>query len=178
MGGNLNRTGPHSLDMALVLFGDRMPQVFSKLVHRPGLFGDGDDFALVDLYGRNAPPLEALVSSYLAYPQGDTFSIHGMRGGLTGNFQSLRWRHDDPNRAPRQKLMRGWPHNREYDREELAWVEGCWTCDLSNVFQVISKGFYNEVYQALVRGSTPLITPAQVGRQVVIIETVIGKIRC
>lgn len=80
-GGNLNSTAPHPLDQAIVLFGQRMPKVFSRLMcHNE--FGDADDFAAVCLHDRDAPLGEVLVSSLMAYPQGPTYNISCTWGGL------------------------------------------------------------------------------------------------
>ncbi len=169
-GGNINNTGPHPLDMAVVLFGERPFEVFAKLASGPGFFGDADDFALVVLHAKNAPTIEVLVSNYLAYPQGDIFSINGEKGGLTGNFQTLKWRFFDPAKAPKQKLMTAWSDNRAYNGEKLPWVEETWTCDIPDVFQVISKGFYDSVYNTLVSKAKLVITHEQVRRQVFVLE--------
>jgi predicted dehydrogenase len=169
-GGNLNNTGPHPLDMAVVLFGDRKPDVYAKLWSGPGSFGDADDYALVVLHGKNAPTIEVNVSSYQAYPQGDTFSINCERGGLTGNFQALKWRYYDLAKAPKQALMKGWSDNRAYNREQLPWVDQEWKLDIPDVFQAISKGFYDNVYNALVNGGKLEVTHAQVRNQVFALE--------
>jgi predicted dehydrogenase len=153
-----------------VLFGDRKPDVYAKLWSGPGSFGDADDYALVVLHGKNAPTIEVNVSSYQAYPQGDTFSINCERGGLTGNFQALKWRYYDLAKAPKQALMKGWSDNRAYNREQLPWVDQEWKLDIPDVFQAISKGFYDNVYNALVNGGKLEVTHAQVRNQVFALE--------
>jgi scyllo-inositol 2-dehydrogenase (NADP+) len=169
-GGNINNTGPHPLDMAVVLFGERPFEVFARLASGPGSFGDADDFALVVMYGKNAPTVEVIVSSYMAYPQGDTFSINGTRGGITGNSQSLKWRFFDPAKAPRRKLMKGWSDKRAYNSEPLPWVEETWTCAIPDLFQSLSRGFYDGLYHAIVNKGKLTITHEQVRRQVFILE--------
>lgn len=169
-GGNLNNTGPHPMDMAIMLFGERSPHVFSKLVSGPGSFGDADDFALVVLHGPQAPTIEVWVSSYLAFPQGDTFSINGTRGGITGNFTALKWRYYDPAKAPKQKLMPSWSDHRKYCNETLPWVEDSWTSDMPDLFQTLSGAFYNNVHEVLLKGAAPVVTLAQVRRQVAALE--------
>ena len=169
-GGNLNNTGPHPLDMAVVLFGERTPEVFAKLWSGPNSFGDADDFSMVVLHGKNAPTVEVFVSSYLAYPQGDLFCVNGTRGGLTGSFQSLKWRFFDPAKAPKQKLMPGWSCKRAYNSESLPWVEQSWKLEIPDLFQAISKGFYDNVYDALVRKGKLEVRLDQVRRQVFVLE--------
>jgi scyllo-inositol 2-dehydrogenase (NADP+) len=169
-GGNLNNTGPHPLDMAVVLFGERTPEVYSKLWSGPNSTGDADDFSMVVLHGKNAPTVEVFVSSYLAYPQGDMFCVNGTKGGLAGNFQTLKWRFFDPAKAPKLKAMTGWSDARKYCGEALPWVEENWKLEIPDVFQTISKGFYDNVYDALLNKGKLQITLDQVRRQVCVLE--------
>ena len=94
----------------MVLFGERTPQVFSKLVcDNP--FGDADNFASVSLYGENAPLVEVVVSSFMTYPFGETYNLSCAYGGLTGNSTSLKWKYFDPAKAPAHEPMPGWSDN-------------------------------------------------------------------
>jgi len=169
-GGNLNNTGPHPMDMAIMLFGERTPKVYAKLASGPGSFGDADDFALVVLHGPKAPTIEVAVSSYLAYPQGDCFSINGTRGGIAGNFTALKWRYYDPAKAPKQKLMKSWSDHRAYCNEQLSWIEDTWTCEIPDLFQKLSGAFYNNVHDVILKKAQPVVTLAQVRRQVAALE--------
>lgn len=169
-GGNLNNTGPHPMDMAIMLFGERTPKVYAKLVSGPGSFGDADDFALVVLHGPHAPTIEVLVSSYQAYPQGDLFCINGTRGGLVGNFTGLKWRYYDPAQAPKQKRMKSWSDRRTYCTESLPWIEDSWKCEIPDLFQTLSGAFYSNVHAVLHGQATPVVTLAQVRRQVAALE--------
>lgn len=170
-GGNLMNTGPHPLDQALTLFGERSPQVFCQLKSIQPFGGDADDFALVTLYGENTPVIEVLVSSYLAYAEGEQYNISGTYGGLTGGPKGLRWRYFDPAQAPKHDFWKPWSLDRQYCREELPWVEQSWqpTLDLDD-FQYNSRAFYNNVYAALTRGEPLIVTPAQVRRLVTVFE--------
>jgi scyllo-inositol 2-dehydrogenase (NADP+) len=171
-GGNINNTGPHPLDHAVMLFGERAAKVFSKLVSGPNTFGDADDFALVVLHGKGAPTVEVLVSSYQAWPQGEMYSVSGSRGGLTGGRAGLKWRYFDPKKAPRQRLHRDWSIKRGYCAEQLPWVEGSWTAPALELSEVdyVSKCFYDNVYDTLVNGAKLVVTPDQVRRQVAVLE--------
>ena len=171
-GGNLNNAGPHPLDHAVMLFGDRTPKVLGKLFSGPNSFGDADDFALVVLHGKAAPTIEVLVSSYQAWPQGDAYSVNGARGGLAGGRGGLKWRHFDPKKAPKQRLHRDWSVNRAYCGEQLPWVEESWTPpkQVLGEFDYIAKCFYDNVHGALVMGGKLVVTPDQVRRQIAVIE--------
>ena len=170
-GGNLLNTGPHPVDHAVVLFGPRMPKVFARLASE-NPFGDADNFANVILYGPGAPTLEVVVSSFQAYPQGEQYNVSGTCGGLTGGAAGLRWRYFDPAAAPRHRFRGTWSDRRQYCREALPWTEESWTPPEGplDAFQFISKGFYDSIYNVIVRGAKPVIELAQVRRQIAVME--------
>lgn len=171
-GGNINNTGPHPLDQAIVLFGDRMPHVSSKLAcSNP--FGDADDFAIVTFNGKDAPVIEVVVSSFMAYPQGDTYNICCTAGGITGNATSLKWKYFDPAAAPKQAPAQGWSEKRGYNSEQLPWVEETWNNPhAADGFQQMSHGLYNNVYDAIVSGAEPVVKLSEVRRQIAVLEEV------
>jgi scyllo-inositol 2-dehydrogenase (NADP+) len=170
-GGNLLNTGPHPMDHAVMLFGEKAPKVFARLASE-NPFGDADNFANVILHGPGAPTIEVVVSSFQAYPQGDQYNVSGTCGGLAGGASGLKWKYFDPKKAPKHKFRGTWSDKRSYCREDLPWVEETWTppADPVGGFQVLSRGFYNNVYDVLERGADPIITHAQVRRQIAIME--------
>lgn len=168
-GGNLLNTGPHPMDQAVVLFGERRPTVCARLVS-DNPYGDAENFALVTLTGKDAPTIEVLVSSLLAYPQGDMFSVSGTCGGLAGGANALKWKFFDPAHAPRHPRFHGqWSDKRQYCSEALPWVEEQWQND-GELFQQTSRGFYDNAYAILVNGAARVITLAQVRRQIAVME--------
>jgi len=171
-GGNLNNTGPHPLDQAIMLFGPEEPRVFCRMGCFNPFGGDADDFCAVTLYGENSPTVEVLISSYQAYPQGDQYSVSGTYGGLAGGSDGLRWRYFDPAEAPSHELLPGWSDKRQYCREDLPWREEKWTPPKEQIglFHVCSRAFYNNLYDVLVNNRALVVTPAQVRRQVAVIE--------
>lgn len=168
-GGNLNNTGPHPLDQAVVLFGDKMPHVFAKLAS-DNPFGDADNFATVTLHGKNSPLVEVVISSFMAYPQGEMYNISGACGGLTGNLSALKWRYFDPKQAPDHGPIGTWSENRKYNSEKLDWKEESWTAAPGDNFQKISQAYYDTLYQSLVHKAKPLVQLPQVRRQIAVIE--------
>jgi predicted dehydrogenase len=173
-GGNINNTGPHPLDQAVVLFGERMPRVFGRLAcNNP--FGDADDFASVSLYGdADAPLVEAVVSSCMTYPQGEVYNLSCTCGGLSGDFRTLRWRYFDPAKAPAHGPAAGWSDRRQFCSEQLPWVEESWTdvpADRSlDEIQRLSQGLYNDIYGVLVEGRVPVVRLEEVRRQIAVLE--------
>ncbi len=170
-GGSLNNTGPHPLDQAVMLFGPKTPKVFAKLLSGPGSFGDADDFAAVTLYGPGSPTVEVLVTSYAAYGSGPSFLVNGTQGGLVVREGKVLWRYFDPAKAPKHRLMTGWSQQRGYCREKLPWVEKSWAPPkIADSFQSNSKAFYDNVHDVLTGSGTLVVTPAQVRRQVAVLE--------
>ncbi len=173
-GGNLNNTGPHPLDQALVLFGKKTPKVFCQMKSEAGSFGDAEDFAAVTLYGQGSPVTEVVTSSYQAYPLGKQIDLCGTHGCLTGSADEMKWKYYDPKKAPKQSLWPMWSKDRGYCGEKLPWVkEKTWKADMSDGldhFQRNSKLFYNNIYDVLVNKGKLIVTPAQVRRQVAVLE--------
>ena len=170
-GGNLNNTGPHPMDQAIVLFGEKSPKVFCRMKSELGSFGDADDFTAVTLYGKlDQPVVEVLISSYQAFPQGDNYSINCTLGGITGGGSGLKWKYYDPASAPPQRLMAGWSDNRNYCKEQLTWVEESWTPESTDLFRVTSQAFYNNVHDVLSGRGELVVKPAEVRRQIAAIE--------
>jgi scyllo-inositol 2-dehydrogenase (NADP+) len=169
-GGNLYNTGPHPMDQAVVLFGDKQqPRVFARLACNNAFGGDADDFAEVILYGKKSPTVEVVINSYQAYPQGEMYNVSGTFGGLTGGPNGLKWKHFDPKQAPRQKQWKPWSLNRQYCKEDLPWVEESWTppeAYIKDGFQFLTAGFYANVYDVLVNKAQPVVTLAQVRTQI------------
>lgn len=171
-GGNLNNTGPHAMDQAVMLFGNKAPQVFSRMGSFDGSSGDADDFTLVTLYGKNSPTIEVALSSYQAYKQGDMISVSGTLGGLTGGPDKLQWKYYDPAKAGAQKLDCGWAHNRGYCGEKLPWKLESWRQPKTKLdaFQLNSRAFYDNIHDVLTGKGKLVVTPAQVRRQIAVIE--------
>ena len=171
-GGNLNNTGPHPLDHAVMLFGPRKPKVFCRLMSEVGSFGDADDFAALTLYGKGSPVVEVEVSSYRAFPVAHPYVVNGQLGSLVQEGGRLRWKFYDPAKAPKQRLMRGWSDRRQYCREQLPWQQRTWRPRPTKLsaFEVYSRAFYDNVHAALTKGADLVVTPAQVRRQVAVLE--------
>jgi predicted dehydrogenase len=169
-GGNLLNTGPHPVDHAVVLFGERMPKVCARLVSA-NPYGDAENFAFVMLYGKGAPTIDILISSFLAYPQGDMYSVSGTLGGLAGGPNALRWKYFDPARAPKHRRADGrWSDKRAYCGETLPWVEEQWQQEEGKTFDVFTKGFYDNAYDVLVNDGPRVVTLEQVRRQIAVME--------
>ena len=182
MGGTLFNTGPHAIDQALALFGEREePRVFCRMYSHHDLGGDADNLCCITLHGRKSPHVEILLTSYLPYAQGAMYSVCGTLGGLSGGSSELRWKHYDPQEAPRQKFWKTWSENREYPGETLPWKEEAWTVDEAVArgmrsgytlpsFQIGVKAINDNLHGVLTRSDRLNITLPQVRRQIAVIE--------
>ncbi|MBM3263728.1 MAG: Gfo/Idh/MocA family oxidoreductase [candidate division Zixibacteria bacterium] len=182
MGGGLRNTGPHAIDQALALFGyDRTPHVFCRMDCNNPFGGDADDHCTVTLYDpeRIAPQIDILVSGYMAYPQGDMYTVYGTYGGLSGGFDTLRWKYFDPLRAPKQEMW-GWSVDQQYPQEELPWEERTWSLTEEQnrpasgyTLRSLQSGpekIYENLYDVITEGGTLLIPLEQVRVQIAVLE--------
>ncbi len=181
-GGSLLNTGPHPLDQALQLFGDGMPEV-RCFMDRANTFGDAEDHVKLILSGQGHPLIDMEVSCCCAYPC--TYNIYGTRGGMKGTQAAMEWRYFKLSEAPRQKLLvksfntpNGSPG---YCAETLKWHQGQWPQQpaataggkgyvAAKPSSSMSAMFYTMLYNTLVKKTPLAITPAQIRRQIAIIE--------
>lgn len=181
LGGCLFNTGPHAIDQALQFFPLAVtPQVVSHLECRNELGGDADDFCSLTLTAPGCPQVEILISQYLAYPQGDMYSISGTRGGLAGGYEAMRWKYYDGNAAPPQELWRPWSLDQNYPGERLPWVEQHWRLDEATAGRSVgytlrsyaagAGRIYDGLYHAVTSGAPLTATLPEVRRQIAVIE--------
>ncbi len=165
-GGELNNTGPHPIDQALVLFGDREPRVFC-LRDRTLTLGDADDHVKVVLHGPCAPTVEVEITAACAYGQ-STWLVMGTLGSLTGSTQELKWTYFNPAKAPKREVDEGPAAGRRYQRETLPLVERSWS--LTEDKGPGQEGFYLDLYQTLRHGRRLQVTPESVRRQMWVLD--------
>ncbi len=170
-GGNLLNTGPHFLDWAVCLQGFQKPEEVFCAMDRANTSGDAEDYVKVVLRRKGAPVIDLEISSCDAYP-GETITVQGTRGGLSGGDGGLRWRYFDEKTAPKRRLIRSPLPDRAYCREELKFTEKSWTPTKAqaNSFGWMSRRFYDHLHSVL-RGREELhITPRQVRVQMAVME--------
>ena len=175
LGGNLFNTGPHPLDQAIVLFGEKDPEVFCHMAARHhGLGGDADNFCLLSLYGEGCPLIEIQISSFLAWPEGDQYSIQGTCGGLTGGPSGLKWKYFFPADAPKQTFWKEWSLKRSYCSELLPWQTESWTPPendgKTDSFLLLSRAAYSNFFAVLKEGAEADVRLEEVRRQVRVLE--------
>ena len=174
-GGNLLNTGPHPLDQALQLFGtDIMPEVYC-VMDRCNTFGDAEDYVKLILKGEGRPLIDLEISSCCAYPS-FTYNVQGTRGGLNGSMNHIDWKYFKEEEAPKQHLIEEplkTPEGKPaYCGEQLKWYEESWDIpeEEKNLFNTISRKYYDMLYKTLTTGAPLEVTPEQVRQQIAVIE--------
>jgi predicted dehydrogenase len=174
MGGNLLNTGPHVLDQALQLFGTEVMPEVTCFMRRATSYGDAEDHVLLILSGEGRPLLQIEISSCCKYP-GNTYTVYGTRGGLTGDTRRLEWQYFDPAAAPELHLTTtpiqkpdGTP---AYCSDSLEWRKEEWSApEEGGPYETMAAAFYSMLYRALTEGAPLEITPQQVRQQIAVIE--------
>lgn len=172
--GNLLNTGPHPLDQALQLFGDADPRVLCRM-DRANSFGDAEDHVKLLLWDEdraaNRPVIDLEISSCAPYPS-FTYQIYGTCGGLTGGMDKMEWKWFDPAQAPRQELVPGPMPGLAYCGEQLPWQNAAWEVapQDKDLFAAAGRDFYGMLHRHLAEGVPLEVTPAQVRRQIAVIE--------
>ena len=181
LGGCLYNTGPHAIDQALCFFPETVtPAVFCRMGCFNELGGDANDFCALTLYAPDCPHVEIHLSHYLAYPQGDMYTVNGTLGGLTGNDAQLHWKYYDADQAPTQEIWKPWSQDRQYPGEELPWEEREWSLDKALAGKAVGytlrsyrsgvQWIYDGLYDAITQGAPLAATLPQVRRQIAVLE--------
>ena len=165
-GGNLNNTGPHPIDQALVLFGEGTPKVFC-VRDKALTLGDADDHVKLILYGKNKPVIEVEISSACAYPQ-DRWLVMGTQGTLTGSPTGVKWKYFNPKSLPKREVDEHPTPDRGYNRENLKMTEKSW--DASKTKNPGEYGFYPDVYRSIIDDKPMYISPESVRRQIWVMD--------
>lgn len=174
-GGSLLNTGPHPLDQILNLIGaPDMPEIRCYM-DRVNTFGDAEDYVKLLMRWKDRAIVDMEISSCDAFPPVQ-YRIQTQYGGITGNSTQLKWKYFDPEKAPKQQLIRtplkhpdGTP---AYGSETLPWVEGEWSLpeEQRNTFEYACSTYYDRLHESIVNGAAPDVTPQQVRNQIAIIE--------
>ena len=165
-GGELRNNGVHYIIQGLDLIGDKDPEVFCDL-QRTLTLGDAEDHVKIIMKAPDAPLIDIEVTRACAYPQ-NKWLIMATQGGLTGTYNSLRWKYFNPEDLPPRKVETRPTPDRSYNVEEIPWKEESWTT--SKGFETSGIIFYEKLYEALRRGEPPPVLPEKVRKVMEIVE--------
>ena len=169
-GGALNNSGPHFVDMGMLLIDDPEPAVFCHMETTPLYAGDADSHVKVILKPRpeQGPLVEINITTACAFPQ-PNFLVQGTQGSLVCDRDKVRWRYFDPAEAPPLILDEApIARDRTYNREQLPWKEERAPLDYDGAGGV--QALYRSLYAALRQGAELDITPQSVRAQIAVLE--------
>jgi predicted dehydrogenase len=167
-GGELNNSGAHVIDQALLLLGDVEPSVHCERRSTSLYSGDADNHVKVLLSAPGSPTVDIEITSHSAYEQ-DRWLILGTQGTLRGSDSKLEWKYFDPASVPPRPIDRKPTPDRSYNREELPWVEEVYDAPRES-FGVRNRRLYEDLHGSLV-GDAPLaITADSILRQIAVLE--------
>jgi predicted dehydrogenase len=166
-GGDLNNTGAHFVDMAMLLIDDPEPEVFCHMRNTPLYAGDAESHIKIFLKPKTGPVVDLEITNVCAYPQ-ETWLVMGTQGGLSGGGSSIRWKYFDPAEAPPLVLDETPTPDRSYNRETLPWREESVELVHDGAGDVLR--LYRSLYDTLREGAAPAITPESVRRQIAVLE--------
>ncbi len=165
-GGELSNNGPHVIDQALQLLGEKEPEVFCDL-KRTLTLGDAEDHVKIILNAPESPLIDIEVTRACAYPE-KRWLVMGTQGSLTGEASSLKWKYFDPDDLPPRQVETEPMPDRSYNWEEIPWKEETWATVEDHDGGALT--FYDELYKTL-RQRAPLgVTPESVRRVMWVIE--------
>jgi len=119
-GGQLLNWGPHLIDHGLVLLGSPLKSVWSDL-RKITARGDAEDHVHLILTGENGVVCDIEISGAVALGD-DQWAIHGDRGSLTCNGNTIKLKHLDPAFKP-SKGRASTGMTEGYGGGPLPWVE-------------------------------------------------------
>ncbi|MDE0431329.1 MAG: Gfo/Idh/MocA family oxidoreductase [Caldilineaceae bacterium] len=167
-GGMLNNSGPHFVDMGMILIDDPEPEVFCHMETTPLYAGDADSHVKVILKPKRGPLVEINIITACAFPQ-PNFLVLGTQGTLVCDHNEAHWRYFDPDDAPPLILDEApIARDRTYNREQLPWKEERVPIPYDGAGNV--QALYHSLYAAIREGAEPEITPESVRAQIAVLE--------
>jgi len=165
-GGELLNNGPHFLDQVLALLGEGPTEVCADMQHTVGA-GDAEDHVKLCLRGAGGITADVEISRCDAFPPPE-WSVLGTTGGLSGSARELRLRWFDPAELPALQADEAAPAGRRYGTgETIPWREETIRPHQERTPYAL---FYDGLADTLRRGAPLTVTPADLRRQIEVIE--------
>ena len=166
-GGALNNSGPHFIDMGMLLIDDLEPAVFCHMETTPLYAGDADSHVKVILKPKRGPLVEINITSACAFPQPNFLAL-GTQGSMVCDRGEARWKYFDPAEAPPLVLDEAPTPDRSYNREQLPWKEERAPIVYDGARAI--RTLYRSLYAAIREGAELDIRPESVRAQIAVLE--------
>lgn len=163
-GGQLNNTGSHFVDQALMLAGGEWRQLFVDM-RRVACAGDAEDHVKLVFKGRGGVvvDIEMGVSAF-SLPH---WLIMGKYGSLLGDRNRLEWKYYDPASLPESVVSEGPAEGRRYGSgETIPWI----TQSAEMPSTDITPLFYDRLYRSLRQGAPLLVPPEEIRNLVALFD--------
>lgn len=165
-GGELRNNGPHFIDQMLALLGPGEVEVWADLQHTVGA-GDAEDHVKLCLRGAGGTVGDIEISRCDAFGAPE-WGVLGTAGGISGSARELRLRWFDPAELPPLELDAGAAPGRRYGTgETIPWREETIRPQQGRSAHAL---FYDGLADTLLRGLPLPIPPADIRRQIAVIE--------
>jgi len=168
-GGAFLNTGSHSLDQALKLFGDDMPDNILCSMDRVNSFGTAEDHVKLLFMKKGHPTIDFEVTSCAPYSP-PRYQIYAEFGGLTASPGHVEWKFYRPEESPVCKLIEEPLPGRTYCSEKLDWYEFSWTDHGNRGAAWMGEKLYLNLFDAIRNGAKLLIPIDDVRRQIAVME--------
>ncbi|HXG24022.1 MAG TPA: Gfo/Idh/MocA family oxidoreductase [Chthonomonadales bacterium] len=163
-GGQLNNTGSHFVDQALMLAGGEWRQLFVDM-RRVAYAGDAEDHVKLVFKGRGGVvvDIEMGVSAF-SLPH---WLIMGKYGSLLGDGNRLEWKYYDPASLAEPKVSEGPVEGRRYGSgESIPWITKSAEIPSTDTTPL----FYDRLYRSLRQGAPLLVPPGEIRNLVALFE--------
>ena len=169
-GGMLNNSGPHFVDMGMLLIDDPEPDVFCHMEATPLYAGDADSHVKIILKPMpgQGPLVEINITTACAVPQ-PNFLVLGTQGSMACYREEAHLKYFDPTEAPPLILDEASiARDRVYNREQLPWKEE----QVSFVYDGAEgvQELYRALFASIRQGQDLDITPESVRAQIAVLE--------
>lgn len=164
-GGILNNTGSHALTILLPLLKGRVTEAFVDMRNIKDA-GDAEDHVHALLRTSCGTTVDFLISSAIAL-DGPKWLLCGSSGTLVCDGKTSTMRSFDPAQVPDLQVLDTAAPGREYQNEELPWVETQQPIGPAPV-----PGFHENVLDVLHSGADPVVTPESAAEVVRVLELI------
>lgn len=163
-GGQLNNTGSHVIDQALILAGDEWHQPCVDL-RKVACAGDAEDHVKLVFRGRESVVVDVEIG-VCAYSL-PHWLIMGRYGSLLGERHRLEWKYYDPASLAEPVASEGAAAGRKYGSGEiLPWI----TKSAEMTYTNTTQQFYDRLYASIREGAPLLVPPEQTRNLVALLD--------